>query len=313
MMKIFVIGGTGLVGSYLLPELIKRGDDVYALTRSGSKTEKLKKAGIVPIVGDIRKPESFISALPEKIDMIVLLAMPQVVPGKRMTKKKKAELREDTNAFFRNSMDLAVKYDIPIILPGGTSFKTTGDQMADETWPVLREGLVEIGADTDVMVSEAFKTGRPKAAQLMYGKIYGNGGMFLFQYNMIEKGRGGIIGEGDNCIPNIYAGDIASAIIKTIEKQPWGEKFLICDDTPVTQADFITYMSEIMGKKKPGHVPLFILKLVIGKEFLSVIQMNCKVSNEKAKRVLGWKPAYPSYKEGLKAVIREILAGRKIV
>ncbi|MBP7507570.1 MAG: NAD(P)-dependent oxidoreductase [Prolixibacteraceae bacterium] len=310
-MKIFVIGGTGLVGSYLLPELIKRGDEVYALTRSGSKTEKLNNTGVVPVVGDIRKPESFVSVLPEKLDMIVLLAMPQVVPGKRMTKKKKEELTEDTNAFFRNSMNLAIEYDIPIILPGGTSFKTTGDQIADETWPVLREGLVEIGADTDVMVSEAFKTGKPKASQLMYGKIYGNGGMFLFQYNMIEKGRGGIIGKGDNCIPNIYAGDIASAIIKIIEKQPWGERFLICDDTPVAQADFVTYMADIMGKKKPGHVPLFILKLVIGNEFLSIIQMNCKVSNEKAKRILGWKPVFPSYREGLKAVVEEIKASKK--
>ncbi len=304
-MKVFVIGGTGLVGSYLLPELIKRGDEVYALTRSGGKIEKLIKSGVIPIVGDIRKTETFVSALPEKLDVIVLLAMPQVVPGKRMTKKKKAELREDTNAFFRNSMDLAIKYDIPVILPGGTSFETSDDQLADETWPVLRKGLVEIGADTDVMVGEAFKTGRPKAAQLMYGKIYGNGGMFRFQYNMTDKGRGGIIGKGDNCIPNIYAGDIASAIIKTIEKQPWGERFLICDDTPVTQADFVTYMAEIMGKSKPRHIPSFILKLIIGKEFLSIIGMNCKVSNEKAKKILGWNPVYPSYKEGLKAVIEE--------
>jgi len=304
-MKVFVIGGTGLVGSYLLPELIKRGDEVYALTRSGGKIEKLIKSGVIPIVGDIRKTETFVSALPEKLDVIVLLAMPQVVPGKRMTKKKKAELREDTNAFFRNSMDLAIKYDIPVILPGGTSFETSDDQLADETWPVLRKGLVEIGADTDVMVGEALKTGRPKAAQLMYGKIYGNGGMFRFQYNMTDKGRGGIIGKGDNCIPNIYAGDIASAIIKTIEKQPWGERFLICDDTPVTQADFVTYMAEIMGKSKPRHIPSFILKLIIGKEFLSIIGMNCKVSNEKAKKILGWNPVYPSYKEGLKAVIEE--------
>jgi nucleoside-diphosphate-sugar epimerase len=307
-MKVFVIGGTGLVGSYLLPELIKRGDEVYALTRSGGKIEKLIKSGVIPIVGDIRKTETFVSALPEKLDVIVLLAMPQVVPGKRMTKKKKAELREDTNAFFRNSMDLAIKYDIPVILPGGTSFETSDDLLADETWPVLRKGLVEIGADTDVMVGEAFKTGRPKAAQLMYGKIYGNGGMFRFQYNMTDKGRGGIIGKGDNCIPNIYAGDIASAIIKTIEKQPWGERFLICDDTPVTQADFVTYMAEIMGKSKPRHIPSFILKLIIGKEFLSIIGMNCKVSNEKAKKILGWNPVYPSYKEGLKAVIEEIRA-----
>ncbi len=305
-MKIFLIGGTGLVGSYLLPMLVERGDNVFALTRSLDKVEKLKKNGVTAIVGDITEPATFLPSLPESLDMIVLLAMPVVIPGKRMTPQKKSQLRNDTNAFFKNSIDLAKKYDVPVILPGGTSFNTKGVEIADETCSILREGLTEIGADTDLMVSEAFKTGKPKAAQLMFGKIYGNGGMFLFQYNMIDKGRGGIIGKGDNCIPNIHASDAASAIVKTIEKQPWGQRFIICDDIPVSQAEFVTYMSELMGKKKPRHIPLFIIKLVIGKEFSGIIGMNCKASNKKAKDILGWTPKYSSYKEGLKSVIDEI-------
>jgi nucleoside-diphosphate-sugar epimerase len=34
--------------------------------------------------------------------------------------------------------------------------------------------------------------------------------------------------------------------------------------------------------------------------------MNCKVSNSKAKRLLDWKPEYPSYKEGLATTIKEM-------
>ena len=34
--------------------------------------------------------------------------------------------------------------------------------------------------------------------------------------------------------------------------------------------------------------------------------MDCKVSNSKAKRLLDWKPEYPSYREGLAATIKEI-------
>ncbi|MFC2117162.1 NAD-dependent epimerase/dehydratase family protein [Bacteroidota bacterium] len=37
-MKIFVIGGTGLVGSYLLPRLIEKGNEVIALTQTADKT-----------------------------------------------------------------------------------------------------------------------------------------------------------------------------------------------------------------------------------------------------------------------------------
>ncbi len=305
-MKVFVIGGTGLVGSYLLPTLIERGDEVYALTRSENKTGNLESMGCHAIVGDIRSPETFRKFLPENPEIIVLLAMPGVRPGRRMTMRIKAELRRETNDFFRNAMDLAVFYDIPVILPGGTSYRTQKDEVADETWPVLRVGLTEIGADTDAMVNEAIKNKHPKIIQLIYGKIYGNGGLFRFIYNMMEKGRSRIIGKGDNYIPNIHAADAASAIVKAIEKQPVGEKFIIADDVPVTLKDFTIYMAELMGKKQPGHIPGFIIRQIIGRDFYSVISMNCRVTNEKAKKMLGWQPQYPSYIEGLKAVINEI-------
>ena len=305
-MNILVIGGTGLVGSYLLPRLIEKGNEVFALTRSSEKIERINKLGAIGIMGDIRHPQKFKGNLPEKLDIIVLLAMPSVRPGHRMTKKLKEELRKETNDFFRNSMDLAILYNVPIILPSGTSFKTKNNEIADETWPILRIGLTEIGKDTDEMVHHAIKSQNPKVIQLLYGKIYGNGGLFRFMYNMMEKGRSKIIGKGDNCIPNIHASDAASAIVKATEKLPIGEKFIIADDTPVTQKDFTNYMAELMNKKRPGHIPAFVIKLVLGKDFYEIIRLNCKVSNKKAKQLLDWKPEYPSYKEGLIATVKEM-------
>jgi nucleoside-diphosphate-sugar epimerase len=38
-MKVFLIGGTGLVGSYLLPRLIEKGHEVYVLTREELRSE----------------------------------------------------------------------------------------------------------------------------------------------------------------------------------------------------------------------------------------------------------------------------------
>jgi nucleoside-diphosphate-sugar epimerase len=305
-MKIFVIGGTGLVGSYLLPVLVDNDNEVYALTRNKSKIEKIKKLGAYGILGDIRNTHLFKDNLPRNLDIIVLLAMPSVKPGHRMTRKRKAELQEETNDFFRNSMDLAIHYNAPIILPGGTSYKTKKNEIADETWSILRVGLTEIGTDTDEMVNKAIKTNNPKIIQLIYGKIYGNGGLFRFMYNMMEKGRSKIIGKGDNYIPNIHASDAANAIIKAIEKMPIGEKFIIADDTPATQKDFTIFMAELMNKKRPGKIPGFIIKLILGKDFYEIIRMNCKVSNEKAKRLLDWNPQYPSFREGLRETIKEM-------
>lgn len=305
-MKILLFGGTGLVGSYLLPLLVKKGHEIYAITRRESQLAKLNEAGATGIHGDIRDPGAFTEKLPGKPDLIVLLAMPGIRPGQRLSSRRKAALREETNDFFRNSMDLALHYGIPAILPGGTSYRTEGDEIADEIWPVRRSGITEIGEDTDEMVRKAIETGKPGIIQLIYGRIYGNGGIFLFMYDRMEKGRFRIPGRGDNYIPNTYAGDAASAIVKAIEKMPVGEKFIITDDVAVTQRDFFYTMAELMNKKKPAHVPAILIKWILGKDFLEVLQMSCRVSNAKAKRMLEWQPLYPSCKDGLEVAIREI-------
>jgi len=306
-MRIFIIGGTGLTGSYLLPRLIKAGHEIWALTRSEAKIEKIEALGAECIIGDIRLPSQFLPHLPGTPDLIILLAMPSVTPGKRVTRARKKELKQETNDFFRNSMELALKFHIPVILPGGTSFRTRNDEIADETWNIRRKGILEIGSDTDGMVEEAFRKGEPKTIQLLYGKIYGNGGLFRKMYEMMRTGKMKIIGSGRNYIPNIHASDAASAIMCAIEKLPVGHRFIIADDIPVSQADFTIHMARLMNQNKPGKIPGFIVRTVIGKDLFEAISMDCKVSNEKAKKLLGWKPVYTSYKEGLENVIGEMM------
>lgn len=57
-MRVFLIGGTGLVGSYLLPRLIENGHEVYALTRDVSKIGKIGKMGTIR---QIREKKEYLS------------------------------------------------------------------------------------------------------------------------------------------------------------------------------------------------------------------------------------------------------------
>ena len=305
-MNILVIGGTGLVGSYLLPQLVKNRHVVFALTRAASKIDKIKDIGARGILGDILEPQAFLKELPEKPNFIILLAMPGITPGQRISKKRKTALRAETTGFFRNSMDLAIHFNAPILLPSGTSYQTGHGEIADETWPIRRVGLTEVGSDTDEMINRAARTGRPEIIQLIYGRIYGNGGLFRFQYDMLKKKKFKIIGKGENYLPVIHANDAANAIIKSIEKKPFGEKFIIADDTPVKQRDFTNYMADLMDLKRPGNIPGFIIRMALGKDIYELISMNCMVSNKKAKSILGWNPEYPSYRTGLEQTIKDM-------
>lgn len=66
---LFVTGGTGLVGSRLLPRLVKSGYECRALVRLG----KSLPPGVTPIEGDILDPESFAKAL-DGVSAVIHLA-----------------------------------------------------------------------------------------------------------------------------------------------------------------------------------------------------------------------------------------------
>jgi len=62
-MKIFVTGGSGFVGGYLIPFLIERGHTVIALARSSETLDKVSALGATAVGGDLDTIETLQSAL----------------------------------------------------------------------------------------------------------------------------------------------------------------------------------------------------------------------------------------------------------
>ena len=73
--KILVTGATGNVGSLLIPNLIKLGADVRALTRDESKAQGLKDAGAEIVVGDLEQPDTLDAAF-RGVDRVFLITPP---------------------------------------------------------------------------------------------------------------------------------------------------------------------------------------------------------------------------------------------
>jgi len=48
-MRVFVTGGTGAIGGYAVPALIRAGHIVSALARSDAKAEMLRNEGAIPV------------------------------------------------------------------------------------------------------------------------------------------------------------------------------------------------------------------------------------------------------------------------
>ena len=122
-MRIFVLGGTGLIGSAVVRQLIGRGHELFALARSDAAAAKLAQWGATPIAGDMALPETWIAKLPP-LDAVIHMA---------------CDFNTDMGAIDRRLMDglLAALGALPqrarFIYTGGCwLFGATGNEIASE-------------------------------------------------------------------------------------------------------------------------------------------------------------------------------------
>ena len=110
-MKVLVFGGTGFVGHSLVPLLRQRQHDVMVLSRAQELHPRL--------------------------------AAPRLF-GKRLGASRFRKLEAELTAIYSNAIELARRRGCPIIITAGTAFKTTADQVADESWLLARFGATRI-------------------------------------------------------------------------------------------------------------------------------------------------------------------------
>jgi nucleoside-diphosphate-sugar epimerase len=96
----------------------------------------------------------------------------------------------------------------------------------------------------------------------------------------------------------VHVDDIVSGVIAGFDA-PEGA-YNLADDRPAPQSDVIAYACRLIGRTPPPLVPLDAAALT--PQARAFYGENRRISNEKAKRVLGWQPRYPDYRFGLRAL-----------
>lgn len=307
-MRVLVLGGTGFLGSRLVATLNTRGHRCVVLTRNPSAVVPFDRSRVEFVHGDLTSPE-VAEIVPGTIDTVVYVAMPPIPMG-RVSPARFRILAENVRLFLKHTVEIARRKSARLILTTGASFVTNDNQVADESWPIARIGMASIGNSFDEVVGKARDAGDVDVVEMIPGQIYGNGGKFERMIAMARSGRATVLGSGKNHIPRLHVADCVDAYVRAVESKLVDERFILADDTPCTVRDFTSFLAALFGETRVRRVPDPILRLVVGNMIYRTLTMNTIVSNRHAKEVLGWMPEFPSYREGLRDVVRRIIGGQ---
>lgn len=138
---------------------------------------------------------------------------------------------------------------------------------------------------------------RPDARIVRLPGIYGPGRSPL---DRVREGRASRIIKPGQVFSRAHRDDIARGLLALIEVGAEGV-FNLCDEEAAPPQDVTAFAHELLGLEVPRGVPIEQAKLSeMAKSFYS----ECKrVSNAKLKAATGWRPLYPTYREGLKAIL----------
>lgn len=164
----------------------------------------------------------------------------------------------------------------------------TGGAWVDESAPI-GTGRRTARADAD---AEWLARG---ARVLRLPGIYGPGRSAL---DRVREGRAHRIDLADQVFSRIHVDDIVSAAMLALDA-PAGA-YNISDDLPCSQNEVIEHACALLGLPQP---PLQSLdEAGLSPMARAFYAENRRVANGKARRVLGWSPRYPTYREGLGAL-----------
>ncbi|MGH8825794.1 MAG: NAD-dependent epimerase/dehydratase family protein [Jiangellaceae bacterium] len=303
-MRVFVAGGTGVMGRRLVPQLVARGHQVTATTTGPAKLDLLYQLGADAVVMDgldaVAVGEAVAKARPDAIvhQMTAIAGKPDMKHMDRWFATTNRLRTEGTDHLVAAAEATGVPHVVAQsyaswngIRQGGW-VKTEEDPLDPMTGTVAHPGMAAIRHVEDMV-------GKAGGAALRYGWLYGPGATDDL-VAPVRKRQFPIVGDGGGYCSWMHLDDAASATVLAVEQQARGV-FNIVDDEPAPATEWLPYLAACAGAKPPMRVPKWLARLLAGDVAVTMMTEGRGFSNAKAKRDLGWELRYPSWRQGFKA------------
>lgn len=250
-MKLLVTGGAGFLGGHLIPRLVAKGHEVFALTRSSKESPKLSALGATPLVGDLEASDSM---LMPAVDAVVHGAAYFRFAGPR---KPYFKINVDgTRALLRAAQRAGAKTFVHISA-AGVIMDDRGSRIcnADEsarTYPQSFSGYIASKAQAEEAVLAANKPGFRTVA-LRPPALWGPGDNFSKQLpRAISSGQFAFVDRGDYPFATAHVVNVVEAVQRALENGQGGRAYFICDQAVKTFREFIGLIANTQGVSIDG-------------------------------------------------------------
>ncbi len=300
-MRVFVAGGSGVLGQRLLPQLVARGHQVTATTTNRAKLGLLEQLGAEGVVMDGMDAAAVGEAVAAaKPDVVVnqMTALSEAHAGKPNLRKPEGFFAKTNGLRSEGNDNLMAAADAI----GVTHFVAQGHASMngahEGSWVKTEEDPLWVNAGTEAVNHMEKTVAAAGGAVLRYGGFYGPGATDD-QVEMVRKRQFPLVGGGTGYFSWIHLDDAATATVLAVEQQAKGV-FNIVDDEPAPVSEWLPFLADAVGAKPPRRVPAWLARLLAGKMAVEMVTEGRGFSNAKAKRELGWELRYPSWRQGFK-------------
>ena len=291
-MRVFITGGTGLIGSAVVAELLGHGHTVLALARSEASARAVEEAGGEPLRGSLADLD-VLRAGAARADGVIHLAFANDFSSPQAWDDAVAE----ENAAVTAIGEVLAGSDRPFVTVSGTP--AAPGRASTEADPLPSEGAVSGRSRTVNGVLDLASRGVRTSAVRMPRTVHNNGaGGFAGLLTQIarQSGVSGYPGDGTQRWPAVHALDAAVLFRLALEKAEPGTAWHAVAD----EGDAVRDIAAVIGRRL--DLPVKSVPEETYGPLGQVFAADQPSSSAHTQQVLGWQPTHPSLLDDLENI-----------
>jgi nucleoside-diphosphate-sugar epimerase len=290
-MKVFLTGGTGVIGIRALPALVAAGHEVTAVARSGAKADLVRAMGATPVAVDLFDAAA-VKAAVDGHEAVVNLAT-NIPPMSKAALARAWATNERLRSEASNHLvDAALATGATRFVQESIAFPYVdqGDAWIDEDTPLEHEGAFTGAADAEAAAAR-FTASGGTGVVLRFAQFHGPGSSHVEAFNAMARKRiNPFVGDPDGYVSFVHADDAGTAAAAALAV-PSGV-YNVADDEPLTRREAGLAVAEALGVKPPKAVPAPVRATM--PRSAKLLMKSLRISNARFKQASGWAPAHPS-------------------